>query len=151
MHFSLKAPLFLLALASILVDPVDATKIGAPKRHLLKRATDSFHKTALRHSASLARDLRIAFRGLGPVRVSAAGSNKAFCVSNPGALTPSKVTNSSGDHHSSTAKATSTSKSSPTANGSPGTNSSSTGTTWRLAQSYVRFRSANFTSVPEAP
>ncbi|KAI0252728.1 concanavalin A-like lectin/glucanase domain-containing protein [Lactifluus subvellereus] len=137
MRFSLNTT-FLLALANVLVEPVNTLQNQAPKRHLLKRATDDFHKVALRHSSGLARDLRIAFRGLG-VRASVARSgNKAYCVSNLGSSSTGKWSNSTatGDtsHYTSkTAKATSTSKGSSTPTSSPGPNSQST---WHLAQSY---------------
>ncbi|KAH9177071.1 hypothetical protein EDB89DRAFT_1937935 [Lactarius sanguifluus] len=84
MRFPIDAAFLVLALANTLVDPVGAMPAHVPKRHLLKRATDGFHKTALRHSAGLAQDLRIALRGLGvasPARRSVTNSGNApFCV-----------------------------------------------------------------------
>lgn len=114
MRLSLDTTLLALALANTLLDPVDAMPVHAAKRHL-RRATDGFHNTALRHSAGLARDLRIAFRGLGtgsPERVAVTNSTggPAYCVPVPdgsnsqsnttkththGSPTPSSVTSSS--------------------------------------------------------
>ena len=134
MHFSLNHAFLLLALANGFVEPVDATTTHnePPLRHsLFKRATDGFHKTALRHSSGLARDLRIAFRGLGgPARLAVVRSNnKAYCVSSAG-LSTSNGTGSNENH--STATPTSTAKGSATAT------ASSTQLNWQLAQSYVR-------------
>src|SRR6266851_7344738 len=93
MRFSLNATFLVLALAHVLVRPVNANENDSPKRHLLKRATDGFHKSALRHSAGLARDLRIAFRGLSrsdatraSVTARSNSGSKPYCVSNPGGL-----------------------------------------------------------------
>ncbi|KAH9043852.1 concanavalin A-like lectin/glucanase domain-containing protein [Lactarius pseudohatsudake] len=132
MRFSIDAALLVLALANILVDPVGAMPAYVPKRHLLKRATDGFHKTALRHSAGLAQDLRIALRGLGaasPARLSVTnGGNAPFCVpkskSNPNTTTPAVTSTSTSKRPSST---TSTGTSTP---------SSTAQSDWQLAESY---------------
>jgi hypothetical protein len=134
MRFSLNHAFLVFALAIGSVEPVDATitKNEPPLRHsLFKRAADGFHKTALRHSSGLARDLRLAFRGLSdPGRVAVfRSSNKAYCVSNKG-LGTSNGTGSNENH--STATPTST------GNGSPTASASSTQLNWQLAQSYVR-------------
>jgi hypothetical protein len=133
MRFSLDSALLLLALANTLIDPVDALPTHAPKRHLLKRATDGFHKTALRHSAGLAQDLRVALRGLGvssPARRSVTDA-AAYCIPKP--KTNSNTTTTSSSSHS----ATSTSKG-PSSVTSSSTPSSTAQSNWQLAQDYVR-------------
>src|SRR5260221_3124091 len=104
MRFSLDVTFLLLALAHTLVGPTNAKANDPLKQHLLKRVSDSFHKTALRHSASLARDLRIAFRGLGRSDATrrslvARSNNKPFCISNP-AGSPDQTNSTSNPHHS---------------------------------------------------
>lgn len=147
MRFSLEATFLVLALAHVLVGPVNANENDSPKPHLLKRATDGFHKSALRHSAGLARDLRIAFRGLsGSVATRASiaarsnNGNKPYCVSNPGGLP--QLTNSTSsdhrpDHSSSSVSATSTRQGSPSSTGAPATNPTSN---FHIVQSYVRLQ-----------
>lgn len=136
MRLSLDTALLVLALANTLVDPVDALPTRGPKRHLLRRATDGFHKAALRHSAGLAQDLRIALRGLSPAGLSVTNSSgsAAYCIPRPKSQTNSTTTSSG---HSSTAAATSTGKgpSSATSASSP---SSTAQSNWRIAQDYVR-------------
>jgi hypothetical protein len=150
MRFSLDATFLILALAHVLVGPVNANENDSPKRHLLKRATDGFHKSALRHSAGLAQDLRIAFRSLSrsdATRASvAARSNsgsKPYCVSNPGGLSQQKNSTSSSDssdhrpdHSSSSVSATSTHPGSPSSTGSPATNQPAQ-SNFHIVQSYV--------------
>lgn len=135
MRFSIDAALFVLALANTLVDPVGAMPAYVPKRHLLKRATDGFHKTALRHSAGLAQDLRLALRGLGvasPARLSVTnGGNAPFCVPksksnpNPNTTTTPAVTSTSTSKRPSSTTSTGTSTPSSTAQSD-----------WQLAESY---------------
>ncbi len=140
MRVFLDTALLVLALANTLIDPVDAMPTHAPKRHLLKRATNGFHKTALRHSAGLAHDLRIALRGLGvasPVRVSVTnGSSAAYCVSVPNASKPKSNTNTT-TASSGRSSPTSTTKG-PSSVTSTSTPSSTAQSDWRLAESYVR-------------
>src|SRR6266404_3369337 len=142
MRLSLDTAFLVLAFANTLVEPVNAAPSQAPKRHLLKHATDGFHKTALRHSARLAKDLRIALRGLGvaspmPVSVPNSGS-AAFCV--PKGSNPKSNTNTTAPsvaHTLSPVATTSTSKgaSSVTSTSTP---SPTVQSNWALAQSYVR-------------
>ncbi|KAI0307467.1 concanavalin A-like lectin/glucanase domain-containing protein [Multifurca ochricompacta] len=127
MRLPFDTALLLLALGNTLVEPVFADQNNLPRRHLLKRATDGFHKTALRHSAGLAKDLRIAFRGLGlthPARVLAPSQSNSTTTSFP--------------HSSSSVSPASTSRGSPSATSSSVANPSSTApvSNWRLAQSY---------------
>ncbi|KAH9060757.1 glycoside hydrolase family 16 protein [Lactarius vividus] len=137
MRFSIDTALLVLALAHTLVDPVGAMPAHVPKRHLLKRATDDFHKTALRHSASFARDLRVALSGLGvasPARRSVTnGGNAPFCVPKPKS-NPNTTTSNS---HPSSGTSTSTSKR-PSSTTSTGTStpSSTAQSDWQLAESY---------------
>jgi hypothetical protein len=155
MRFSLNATFLVLALAHVLVGPVNANENDSPKRHLLKRATDGFHKSALRHSAGLAQDLRIAFRSLSrsdATRASvAARSNsgsKPYCVSNPGGGLPQQTNSTSlsdssdhrPDHSSSSVSATSTHQGSPSSTGSPATNPNSAQSNFHVVQSYVRIK-----------
>jgi len=145
MRFSLDVIFLVLALAHALVGLTSA-KANDPlssKRHLLKRASDSFHKRALHHSAGLARDLRIAFRGLGRSDATrrslvARSNNKPFCISNP-AGSPDQTNSTSNANHtpgsSSSGSATSTRKGSPTSTGAPGANPTSN---FHVVQSYVR-------------
>lgn len=89
MRFSLDSALLFLAFAHALVAPVSAIEGNEPKRHVLSRASHGFRRSALRHSAGLARDLRVALRGLGTGdaayhRSVLARSNlgrKPYCVS----------------------------------------------------------------------
>jgi hypothetical protein len=140
MRFSLDSTLLFLAFAHALVAPVGANEVNEPKRHVLSRASHGFRRSALRHSAGLARDLRVALRGLGTAETAhhrsvLARSNlgkKAYCVSNNGKR-QSNSTAPSEAHH------TVSSASKPTASGSTTTSpTSSPGqSNFRLAQSYV--------------
>ena len=143
MRFSLDSALFILALAHSFASPVSANEGKEPKRHMFRRATHGFHKSALRHSAGLAQDLRVALKGLGsantpraPVKArSNLGSSKPYCVPTSGR----RQTNSSANWNpfgnppassSANPSATRSSKTSPTS--SPGGQSA-----FKLAQSYV--------------
>jgi hypothetical protein len=143
MRLSLDSVLFILALAHSLASPVSANEGREPKRHMFKRATRGFHKSALRHSAGLAQDLRVALKGLGsantpraPVKArSNLGSNKPYCVPTNGR----RQTNSSANWNpfgqpsaSSSAKPSSTRSSTTSPTSSPGGQSA-----FKLAQSYV--------------
>jgi hypothetical protein len=145
MRFSLHVTFLLLALAHTLVGPTNAKANDPLERHLLKRVSDSFYKTAFRHSAGLARDLRTAFRGLGKLDATvtrrslvARSNNKPFCISNP-AGSPNKANSTSNANHSpntsSSASATSTRKGSPTTTGVSGSSPTSN---FHIVQSYVR-------------
>ena len=143
MRFLLDATFLTLALAHLLVVPVNASEDAPLRRHLFKRATDSFHRSALRHSAGLAKDLRTTFRGLsgpsGP-RVSLArrsnNGNKPYCVSTT--ADTSQQTNSTADfHHSSPPGATSTRHGAPSSTGAPGSNPTGQ-SNFHIVQSYVR-------------
>jgi hypothetical protein len=143
MRFSLDVIFLVLALAHTLVGLTNAKANDPLERHLLNRAFDNFHKRALRHSADLARDLRIAFRGLGRSDATrrslvARSNNKPFCISNPAGLPDTTNTTTNANHspsHSPSASATSTRKGSPTSTGAPGTNPTSN---FHIVQSYVR-------------
>src|SRR6266850_5186870 len=144
MRFSLDATFLVLALAHTLVGPVNASEDTSLKRHVLKRATDSFHKSALRHSAGLAKDLRIAFSGLGGpskprasiVRRSDNGS-APYCVSTLGGV-PQQANSTADFHHSSSpGSATSTKKGAPSSTSAPGSNPTGQ-SNFHIAQSYVR-------------
>ena len=136
---SLDTTLLALALANTLVDPVDAMPVHAAKRHL-RRATDGFHNTALRHSAGLARDLRIAFRGLGTgsaslVAVSnSTGGGPAYCVPVPDGTNQS---NTNKTHTHAPPGATSSTNNGPSATGTSAPTSTAQ-SNFQLAQSYVR-------------
>ena len=142
MRFSLDV-IFLLALVHTLVGLTNAKANDPLERHLLNRAFDRFHKRALRHSAGLARDLRIAFRGLGRSDAKrrslvARSNNTPFCISNPAGLPDTTNSTTNANHspsHSSSASATGTRKGSPTSTGAPGANPTSN---FHIAQSYVR-------------
>src|SRR6266403_2465849 len=137
MRFSLDSALLVLAFANALVAPVGANEHNEHKRHVLRRASRGFHRSALRHSAGLARDLRVALRGLGTAETARApvlarsNLGKPYCVSNGNRQ--SNATVSSNGHHnpvsSANPSASRSTTTSPTS--SPGQSK------FRLAQSYV--------------
>ena len=136
MRFSLDSALLFLAFAHALVAPVSANEDNGPKPHVLKRASRGFRRSALRHSAGLARDLRVALRGLGTADTAhhaavLARSNlgkKPYCVST-GKRQQSNSTAGSDAHHTVASGTNPTASASPTS--SPGQSN------FRLAQSYV--------------
>jgi hypothetical protein len=139
MRFSLDSALLFLAFANALVAPVSANEDNEPKPHVLRRASRGFRRSALRHSAGLARDLRVALRGLGTAdsaRHSAvlARSNlgkKPYCVSN-GKRQSNSTAGSDAHHPVSSASNPTASRSTTTSpTSSPGQSN------FRLAQSYV--------------
>lgn len=141
---SLDTALLTLALANTLVDPVDAMPVHAAKRHL-RRATDGFHNTALRHSAGLARDLRIAFRGLGKgspslVAVTNSTGGPTYCVPVPDGTNQS---NTNKTHTHAPPGATTSKTHGPSATGTS-VPTSTAQSNFQLAQSYVRL---NFSSL----
>jgi hypothetical protein len=152
MRFSFDSALLVLALAHALVTPVSANEDSKPKRHAFKRASHGFHKSALRHSAGLARDLRVALRGLGsadtaraPIRARSNLGKKPYCVYNNG----KRQTNSSANsdpfaHTGHTSSATSKPSASRSATTSPTSSSVPGQSNFQLAQSYV----SNFQLVP---
>jgi hypothetical protein len=149
MRLFLDTALLALVLANTLVDPVDAMPVHAAKRHL-RRATDGLHSTALRHTASLARDLRIAFRGLGTsspslVAVTNSTGGPAYCVPVPDGSSSQSNTNKT-HTHASPGATTSTSKRPSSTN--TNTPTSTAQSNFQLAQSYVRL---NFSSVCHRP
>ena len=155
MRFSLDTALLFFALAAnTLAGPVNPKENHQVKPPLLKRATDGFHKSAVRHSAGLARDLRIAFRGLGRAHSTRAHlvgrgntGDKPYCVSNP-ADSPQPQSNASAisPAHSSPSV---TKKGSPSSTQSPATGPSSTAqSNFHVVQSYVRIN--RFGSAPPA-
>lgn len=155
MRFSLDVIFLVLALAH--TPGLTNAKANDPLgRHLLNRAFDSFHKRALRHSAGLARDLRIAFRGLGRTDATrrslvARSNNKPFCISNPAGLPDTTNSTTNANHspsHSPSASATSTRKGSPTSTGAPGTNPTSN---FHIVQSYVRVQTRFASIFPAGP
>jgi hypothetical protein len=138
MRFSLDSALLFLAFAA-LAAPVSANEDNEPKPHVLRRASRGFRRSALRHSAGLAHDLRVALRGLGTADTThhaavLARSNlgkKPYCVSN-GKRQSNSSTGSDAHHTVSSAPNPTASRSttaSPTS--SPGQSN------FRLAQSYV--------------
>lgn len=144
MRFSFDSALLVLALAHALVTPVSANEDNEPKRHAFKRASHGFHKSALRHSAGLARDLRVALRGLGsaeaarsPIRARSNLGKKPYCVSsNNGKRQTNSSANSdpfahTGPTGSSTSNPSRSTATSATSSSSPGQSN------FRLAQSYV--------------
>ncbi|KAH9964574.1 concanavalin A-like lectin/glucanase domain-containing protein [Russula dissimulans] len=142
MRLSLDTALVVLAFAQALVAaPANADEPNILEQPLLKRAADGFHKSALRHSAGLARDLRIALKGLGRVDYSRAtlarrdsNGNKPFCVSNPGTL-PQQTNMSANAHPSQSRPASPSSTGSPAASASP-TTSATPQSDFNLVQSY---------------
>jgi hypothetical protein len=144
MRFSLDATFLVLALAHVLVVPTNASGGASLQRYLLKSAADDFHKSALRHTAGLANDIRVAFRGLGAsggpraslTRRSNNG-NKPYCISSP--VGSSQQTNTTADfHHSSSpGSATSTKKGAPSSTGAAGSNPTGQ-SNFHIVQSYVR-------------
>jgi hypothetical protein len=140
MRLSLHTALLALAFANTLVDPVDAVPVHAAKRHL-KRATGGFHQSALRHSAGLARDLRVALRGLGvgspahlAVRDDDSGSG-VYCVPVPDGYQNTNHTHTA--HSSPVATTTNRHPSSVTSSSTP---SSTAVSNFQLAESYVRVK-----------
>jgi hypothetical protein len=141
MRFSLDSALLFLAFAHALAAPVSANE-DEPNPHVLRRASRGFRRSALRHSAGLARDLRVALRGLGTADTAhhaavLARSNlakKPYCVSNGKRQSNSSA--GSDTHH------TVSPASNPTASRSTTTSpTSSPGqSNFRLAQSYVSNR-----------
>ncbi|KAF8480835.1 concanavalin A-like lectin/glucanase domain-containing protein [Russula ochroleuca] len=141
MRFSLDSALIVLTLAHALVTPVSANEDKEPKRHALRRASRGFHRSALRHSAGLARDLRVALRGLGsadtaraPVAARNTLANKPYCVYHTGGQTNTSVNTNPFGHpgHSSASSKPSATRSSTT---SP-TSSPAGQSNFHLAQSY---------------
>lgn len=139
MRLSLESTLLFLAFAHALVAPVSAREDIVPKGHILSRASHGFRRSALRHSAGLAHDLRVALRGLGAAETAhhrsvLARSNlgkKPYCVSNG---TPQSNSTGSTDAHNTLSPfpqptASRSSTTSPTSR--PGQSD------FRLAQSYV--------------
>ena len=145
MRFSLDSALFILALAHSLASPVSAHEGREPKRHMFGRATHSFHKSALRHSAGLAQDLRVALKGLGsantpraPVKArSNLVSNKPYCVPTNGSRQANASANSNPfgghPHGSSSANPSATRSTATSPTSSPGGQQSN----FKLAESYV--------------
>lgn len=147
MRFTLNAPFLVLALAQIFATgPVNAHENDSLKRHLIKRASDTFRKSALRHSADLAHDLRIAFGGLGGspaaraslARRSSDGS-KPFCVSDR-AIVNQTNTAANFNNSSSTVFPTHTRHATPSSTSSFATSptSSPAQSNFHMVQSYVR-------------
>jgi hypothetical protein len=136
MRFSLDSALLFLAFSHALVAPVGANEDNEPKPHVLRRASRGFRRSALRHSAGLARDLRVALRGLGTADTARHAavlarsnlSKKPYCVSN-GKRQSNSTAGSDAHHTVSSASASRTTTTSPTS--SPGQSN------FRLAQSYV--------------
>lgn len=133
MHFHVP---FLLALL-INVAPSDA--------NLLARSTETVlraHKHAVKRSAGLARDLRLAFNGI-LVEQNKLGSSRVYCVSSP-SDNGSTLTNGTSPNPSSPAtfapNPTSTGSkgsSSSTTSGAAPTGSSSASSPWKLSQNFV--------------
>ena len=147
MHFSLNTSFLVLVLAQILaIGPVNARENDPLKQHLIKRASDRFHKSALRHSADLAHDLRTAFGGLGGsyaaraslARRSSDGS-KPFCVSNRASVNQTGTV-ANFNNASSTPSATGTKPAIPSSTSSLATSPtpSTAQSDFHLVQSYVR-------------
>ncbi|KAH9994431.1 glycoside hydrolase family 16 protein [Russula vinacea] len=133
MRFSLDSALIILTLAHALVTPVSANEDKEPKRHAFRRASHGFHSSALRHSAGLARDLRVALRGLAnadtaraPVAARNTLVNKPYCHQYEPLPALTLTTQSA----SSQPSATGSSTTSPTSTSTPGQSN------FRLAQSY---------------
>jgi hypothetical protein len=149
MRFSPDTAFVVLALAQVLVGPVIANDDHETKRHLFRRASSSFHKSAIRHSAGLARDLRIAFKGLSQAEANrvalarrSSSGDKPFCVSNPGASTSPTNNTLNNSGHSTTSQK-------PSSTGAPGA-SPTAQSNFRLVQSYVRVYQILFDCVPSA-
>ena len=142
MRLSLHTTLLALAFANTLVDPVDAVPVHAAKRHL-KRGTGGFHQSALRHSAGLARDLRVALRGLGvgsPARLAVDDDSGSgiYCVPVPdGDRSPSNTNHTHTAHSSPVATTTNKHPSTVTSSSTP---SSTAKSNFQLAESYVRVK-----------
>lgn len=137
MRFSLDSTLLFLAFAHALVAPVSASAHNEPRRHVMGRASRGFRRSALHHSAGLARDLRVALRGLSTADTARhksvlARSNlgKPYCVSNSG---KSNSTANSDKHNPASSTSNPSASHPPTTSptSSPGQSS------FRLAQSYV--------------
>jgi len=136
MRFSLDSALLFLAFTHALVAPVSA---HAAKRSVLSRASRGFRRSALRHSAGLARDLRVALRGLGTADTAhhtsvLARSNlgkKPYCVSANGKRQSNSSTGAGSDAHHTVKPVASSSSTTASPTSSPGQSN------FRLAQSYV--------------
>lgn len=143
----LPIPLLLLALAQ-------AYPAEAAHSNIFRRATDRFHKAALRHSAGLARDLRVAFGGLlvekrSSSQLVARSTNGQQCVvslqdvndsgSSSASGTGSNATSGTGTSArvSGTSSATA-SRSTSTSTKSGSSASPSSTSAWKVAQSWVR-------------
>jgi len=144
MRFSLDSALLVLALAAhALVTPVSANEVKEPMGHVFKRASRGFHKSALRHSAGLARDLRVALRGLGSADTARANvlarrklGGKPYCVYDNGKRQTNSSANS--DPFANTRHTTSaTSNPSATRSTTTSPTSSPGQSNFRLAQDYV--------------
>ena len=138
MRFSLDSVLLFLAFTHALVAPV-----SAHERSVLSRASRGFRRSALRHSAGLARDLRVALRGLGTADTAhhtsvLARSNlgkKPYCVSANGKRQSNSSTGAGSgagsDAHHTVKPVASSSSTTASPTSSPGQSN------FRLAQSYV--------------
>jgi hypothetical protein len=137
MRFSLDSALLFLAFAHAFAAPVSANEDNGPKPHVLRRASRGFRRSALRHSAGLAHDLRVALRGLGTADTAhhttvLARSNlgkKPYCVSNNGKR-QSNSTAGADAHHTVSSNPTASRSTTTSPTSSPGQSN------FRLAQSY---------------
>lgn len=136
MHF----PTYLILLALAQTYPAEAAH-----SNIFRRATESFHKVALKHSAGLARDLRIAFGGLLVDKrsdhrlVARSGTGQQQCVvslqgesDGSGSGLGTNGTSATSGHASATASAI---PSTATKTGSSATPSSTSA--WKVAQNWV--------------
>jgi hypothetical protein len=138
MRFSLDSALLFLAFVHALAAPVSANEDNEHKPHVLRRASRGFRRSALRHSAGLARDLRVALKGLGSAdtvhhATVLARSNlgkKPYCVSNNGKR-QSNSTSGTDAHHTVSSNPTASRSTTTSPTSSPGQSN------FRLAQSYV--------------
>ncbi|THH30175.1 hypothetical protein EUX98_g4019 [Antrodiella citrinella] len=78
----LRIPLILFLVATAAPGPSDASMLARSSESIV-RSAHRLHTRAIKHSAGLARDLRIAFSGVRLEQPSAAGNAKVYCVSSP--------------------------------------------------------------------
>ncbi|TCD66776.1 hypothetical protein EIP91_000967 [Steccherinum ochraceum] len=141
----LRIPLILFLLASTSPAPSEANIVARSSKSIA-RAANRLHHRALKHSAGLARDLRVAFNGALLEQPSNLGNARVYCVSNPTgglsgpAVPPPNPTSPAPPQQSQPSNGTSTSRTSPsqssTSSGPSSTSAPLPSSPWKLLQAY---------------
>jgi len=141
----LRLPLILFLVATAAPEPSDASMLARSSESIV-RSAHRLHRRAIRHSAGLARDLRVAFNGVRLEQPSAIGNARVYCVSSPngglsGPPPPSNPTSpaSPSQSHSANGTASST-RGSPSSSATSGSASPTSAplpaSPWKLLQAY---------------